>query len=59
MVIHGEEALLAVGFIFTFHFFHTHLRPESFPLDTKCNLKTSEDLLERPKIQYDDKKSSN
>lgn len=33
-VIHGEEALLAVGFIFAFHFFHTHLRPESFPVDT-------------------------
>jgi cytochrome b subunit of formate dehydrogenase len=32
-VVHGEEALLAVGFIFVFHFFHTHLRPESFPLD--------------------------
>jgi cytochrome b subunit of formate dehydrogenase len=32
-VIHSEEALLAVGFIFVFHFFHTHLRPESFPLD--------------------------
>ncbi len=32
-VIHGDEALLAVGFIFVFHFFHTHLRPESFPLD--------------------------
>jgi len=34
MLVHGEEALLAVGFIFTFHFFHTHLRPESFPMDT-------------------------
>lgn len=33
-VVHAEEALLAVGFIFLFHFFHTHLRPESFPLDT-------------------------
>lgn len=33
-VVHGEEAVLAVGFIFIFHFFHTHLRPESFPLDT-------------------------
>jgi cytochrome b subunit of formate dehydrogenase len=32
-VIHSDEALLAVGFIFLFHFFHTHLRPESFPLD--------------------------
>jgi cytochrome b subunit of formate dehydrogenase len=32
-VIHSDEALLAVGFIFVFHFFHTHLRPESFPMD--------------------------
>lgn len=33
MLVHGDEALLAIGFIFTFHFFHTHLRPEAFPLD--------------------------
>jgi cytochrome b subunit of formate dehydrogenase len=33
-VIHSDEALLATGFIFFFHFFHTHLRPESFPMDT-------------------------
>ncbi|OGQ45883.1 MAG: hypothetical protein A3H42_02815, partial [Deltaproteobacteria bacterium RIFCSPLOWO2_02_FULL_46_8] len=33
MVIHSEEALLAIGFIFIFHFFHSHLRPENFPLD--------------------------
>ena len=26
--------MLAVGFIFTIHFFNTHLRPESFPMDT-------------------------
>jgi predicted CXXCH cytochrome family protein len=32
-IIHSDEALLAVGFIFTIHFFNTHLRPESFPLD--------------------------
>lgn len=32
-VIHSDEALLATGFIFLFHFFHTHLRPEAFPLD--------------------------
>jgi cytochrome b subunit of formate dehydrogenase len=32
-IVHGEEALLAIGFIFTFHFFHTHLRPENFPMD--------------------------
>jgi cytochrome b subunit of formate dehydrogenase len=33
-LVHGEEALLAVGFIFTFHFFNGHLRPEKFPMDT-------------------------
>ncbi len=33
-LIHSDEALLATGFIFIFHFFHTHLRPESFPMDT-------------------------
>ena len=34
MLVHGEEALLAVGFIFTIHFFNGHLRPEKFPMDT-------------------------
>jgi cytochrome b subunit of formate dehydrogenase len=32
-IIHSEEALLATGFIFTIHFFNTHLRPEKFPMD--------------------------
>ncbi|MBI4531989.1 MAG: cytochrome c3 family protein [Candidatus Latescibacteria bacterium] len=32
-IIHSDEALLAVGFIFTIHFFNTHLRPEKFPMD--------------------------
>jgi cytochrome b subunit of formate dehydrogenase len=34
MLIHSDEALLAVGFIFTIHFFNTHFRPEKFPMDT-------------------------
>lgn len=33
MIIHSEEALLATAFIFAFHFFHNHLRPENFPMD--------------------------
>ena len=33
-VIHSDEALLAAGFIFVFHFFHNHFRPEKFPMDT-------------------------
>ncbi len=32
-LVHGHEALLAVGFIFTIHFFNGHLRPEKFPMD--------------------------
>ena len=33
-IIHSDEALLAAGFIFTIHFFNTHLRPDTFPMDT-------------------------
>ena len=33
-LVHGEEALLAVGFIFTFHFFNGHSGPTKFPMDT-------------------------
>ncbi len=33
MIVHGYEALLAIGFIFTIHFFNTHLRPGAFPVD--------------------------
>ncbi|MHC5044151.1 MAG: cytochrome b/b6 domain-containing protein, partial [Planctomycetota bacterium] len=32
-IIHSDEALLAVGFIFTIHFFNTHFRPDKFPMD--------------------------
>ena len=32
-IIHSDEALLAVGFIFTVHFFNTHFRPGKFPMD--------------------------
>ncbi len=34
LLVHGEEALLAMVFIFTVHFFNGHLRPEKFPMDT-------------------------
>ena len=32
-IVHSDEALLAVGFIFTVHFFNTHFRPDKFPMD--------------------------
>lgn len=53
-VVHSDEALLATGFIFVFHFFHTHLRPESFPMDTVIftgKLSLARFKIERP-LEY-------
>ncbi|MCA9738422.1 MAG: hypothetical protein R3E98_06485 [Gemmatimonadota bacterium] len=33
LILHGHEALLALCFIFTIHFFNGQLRPDKFPLD--------------------------
>jgi len=33
LLVHSEEALLAVWFIFAIHFFNNHLRPQKFPMD--------------------------
>lgn len=33
-IVHSEEALLAALFIFTVHYFNTHLIPSKFPMDT-------------------------
>jgi cytochrome b subunit of formate dehydrogenase len=55
LLIHGEEALLAVWFIFAIHFFNTHLRPGSFPMDlvifTGCM--TEEELKEKHPAEYE------
>jgi thiosulfate reductase cytochrome b subunit len=32
-IVHSDVALLAGGFIFTFHFFNVHFRPDKFPMD--------------------------
>ncbi len=50
-IIHSDEALLAVGFIFTVHFFNTHLRPEKFPMDIVIfsgSVPLSEYKIDRP-----------
>lgn len=54
LLIHGEEALLAVGFIFTIHFFNTHLRPDSFPMDMVIftGRQTEEELKNRHPEEY-------
>jgi thiosulfate reductase cytochrome b subunit len=53
-IVHSEEALLAAAFIFTIHFFNTHLRPEKFPMDTVMftgRLSLEEFRQERP-LEY-------
>ena len=54
LLIHGEEALLAVWFIFAIHFFNTHLRPGSFPMDLVIftGRQTEEELKKKHPIEY-------
>jgi len=54
-LVHGEEALLAVGFIFTFHFFNGHLRPRKFPMDTVIftGRIPEHELLDERRVEYD------
>jgi thiosulfate reductase cytochrome b subunit len=55
LIIHSDEALLAAGFIFTFHFFNVHFRPDKFPMDRVMfsgRMTKSEMLNERKKL-YD------
>jgi cytochrome b subunit of formate dehydrogenase len=47
-IMHSDEAVLAVGFIFVVHMFNTHLRAEKFPLDTSIFTgKVSEEELKK------------
>jgi len=51
-IIHSDEALLAVAFIFTVHFFNTHFRPERFPIDTvvfTCGEPLEKFKIDRPR----------
>jgi len=55
MIVHGYEAMLAIVFIFTIHFFNAHLRVEKFPVDDVIftgQLSEDEFKLERP-AQYE------
>ena len=54
-LVHGEEALLAVGFIFTIHFFNGHMRPEKFPMDPVIftGRITEHEMLEERGAEYD------
>ncbi|HTX74706.1 MAG TPA: hypothetical protein VMD29_00780 [Terracidiphilus sp.] len=54
LLIHGEEAILAVGFIFAIHFFNTHLRPDNFPMDLVIftGSQTEQELKHRHPEEY-------
>jgi cytochrome b subunit of formate dehydrogenase len=54
-IVHSEEALLAVGFIFTVHFFNTHWVPTKWPMNYAIftgRIYKWEFIEERP-IEYD------
>lgn len=60
LLIHGEEAILAVSFIFTIHFFNEHLRPHNFPMDTTIftGRQTEKEFEERHPEEYERLKAS-
>ena len=55
LLIHSEEALLAVGFIFSIHFFNAHIRPHNFPMDLTVftGKQSEEEFRERHEEEYD------
>ncbi|HYD62697.1 MAG TPA: cytochrome C [Noviherbaspirillum sp.] len=55
MIFHGEEAILAVVFLFTVHFFNNHFRPDKFPLDTVMftGTFTLEEFRHEHRLEYD------
>jgi len=54
LVVHGEEALLAILFIFSIHFVNTHLRPGSFPMDMVIftGKETEEEFAKKRTLEY-------
>jgi len=53
-IFHGEEAFLAVVFLFTVHFFNNHFRPDKFPLDIVMftGAMTLEDFRHEHGVEY-------
>jgi cytochrome b subunit of formate dehydrogenase len=54
LVIHSEEGLLAILFIFSIHFVNTHLRPDSFPMDMVIftGVESEEEFAHKRPLEY-------
>ena len=55
LLIHSEEGLLAILFIFSIHFVNTHLRPESFPMDMVVftGVESEEEFKKKRPMEYE------
>jgi cytochrome b subunit of formate dehydrogenase len=55
LVIHSEEGLLAILFIFSIHFVNTHLRPGSFPMDMVIftGVESEDELKHKRSVEYE------
>ncbi|MGA3012165.1 MAG: hypothetical protein ABSD72_18060 [Terracidiphilus sp.] len=55
LVIHSEEGLLAILFIFSIHFVNTHLRPDSFPMDMVIftGVESEEEFKHKRTLEYE------
>src|SRR5215469_809387 len=55
LVIHSEEGLLAILFIFSIHFVNTHLRPGSFPMDMVIftGVESEEEFKHKRSVEYE------
>jgi cytochrome b subunit of formate dehydrogenase len=55
LVIHSEEGLLAILFIFSIHFVNTHLRPDSFPMDMVVftGVESEEEFKHKRPLEYE------
>jgi cytochrome b subunit of formate dehydrogenase len=60
LVIHSEEALLAILFIFSIHFVNTHIRPDSFPMDMVIftGVETEEEFKHKRTLEYERMKAA-
>jgi cytochrome b subunit of formate dehydrogenase len=55
LIVHSEEGLLAILFIFMIHFVNTHLRPDSFPMDMVIftGVESEEEFKKRRRDEYE------